>query len=359
MKLPDYDASAATRPRDIVSRHDLSYQRIDFDAIPIIDISASLTGDGAAMRAAAHEIREACVNVGFFYVKGHGVPDPVIAAALAQVTAFFALPEATKLNYNINEIKRHRGFVPVGGLSADPTIVDQQEGYEVGPELPANDPDYLAGSALFGPNVWPAELPAFQPAVYRYFEDTLDLGHRLFRLFALALDIEENFFEPLITKPMAQLRLLYYPETDPMAEPEDAMGIGPHTDYEPFTMLYQTEAGLQVQNRAGQWVEAPPIPGTFIINIGDMLQRWSNDIFVSTPHRVINRSGRERYSMPLFFGTNHDCIVECLASCVSAERPAAYPPTHAGYWTENMHSYSYAYRWEERGKLPNPELGVL
>lgn len=358
MDLPDYDTSAATRPRDIVSRHDLSVERLDFDAIPVIDIGATLGDDSEELRAAAREIYDASVNVGFLYLTNHGIAESVIADALAQIELFFDLPEETKLKYNINDIKRHRGYVPIGALSADPTIVDQQQGYEVGLELPDDDPDYLAGSALFGPNVWPEELPGFQRAVYRYYAEVLALGHRIFRLYALGLGLEEDHFESVLTKPMAQLRLIYYPTTDPMTKPEDAVGIGPHTDYESFTILYQTEAGLEVQNRGGQWVEAPPIPGSFIVNIGDMLQRWTNDLFVSTPHRVINRSGRKRYSLPFFLGTDHDCIVQCLDNCVDADHPPAYPPTHFGYWVENMHSYAYAYRWAERGKLPDPEAAA-
>ena len=356
MKVPDYDPGLETKPTDIAGRHDLRVARLDFEAIPVIDIGATLTGDSEGRLAAARAIREACINVGFFYVTNHGVPRSAIEGMLGPVAEFFDLPEATKRQYDIGVIKRHKGYVPCGGLSADPSILDLQEGYEVGLELPEDDPDHRRGNVLYGPNVWPAEVPAFRPAVSRYFDEVLALGHRLFRLFALALGLPEDHFEPCITKPMAQLRLIYYPEGEPESGPEDNVGIGPHTDYEPFTMLYQTERGLQVQNRAGQWVEAPLVPDAFVINIGDMLQRWTNDLFVSTPHRVINASGRKRYSFPLFLGTNHDTVVECLETCIGPENPPRYPRTHAGYWTENMHTYSYAYRWEERGKLPNPEL---
>ena len=175
-----------------------------------------------------------------------------------------------------------------------------------------DDPDYRAGNALLGPNIWPAEMPEFRRDIYRFFEESMALGKRLYRLFALALDMPEDHFEPLVTKPCAQLRILYYPDTDPT---EAKIGIGAHTDYESFTLLWQSESGLQVQNRAGEWIEAPPIDGTFVINIGDMLQRWTNEVFVSTPHRVINPPGRKRSSLVMFVGTNHDCVVECLPTC--------------------------------------------
>ena len=110
-----------------------------------------------------------------------------------------------------------------------------------------------------------------------------------------------------------------------------------------------------MQNPAGQWIEAPPLNGTFVINIGDMLQRWTNDLFVSTPHRVVSNTGRERYSLPFFFGADYDAVVTCLESCCGPDNPPRYPPTRCGYWTETMHTYSYAYRHEDRGKVPNPE----
>lgn len=352
MQVPEYNDTAKVRPTDITGRTDFNADRIDFDEIPIIDISAMLGDDPTAKIAAAKLVREAAVNVGFFYVKNHGIDESVIDAACQTAAQFYDLPDTVKRQYDVAITKRHKGYVPVGGLSADPTIVDLQEGYEVGLELPADDPYHLAGNALLGPNVWPEEMPEFQRDVYRYFEDAMALGKRLYRLFALSVGMEEYFFEPMITKPCAQLRMLYYPDTDP----KDAkVGIGAHTDYESFTLLWQSQPGLQVQNRAGQWIEAPPIPGTFVINIGDMMMRWTNELFVSTPHRVLNTSGKKRYSMALFFAANHDTIVECLPTCTDESNPPKYPPTHFGYWIENMHSYSYAYRWDERGKLPDPE----
>ena len=352
MDLPEYDETAKIRPTDISDRRDFSADRVDFDEIPVIDIGAMPGDNMDAKLEAAKAAREAAINVGFLYIKNHGISEDVIEAARLATERFYQLPEDVKLQYDVMKSKRHKGYVPVGGLSADPMIMDMQEGYEVGLELPEDDPDHLKGNALLGPNVWPKEMPEFQRDVYRYFEEATELGKRMYRLFALALDMPEDFFEPMVTKPCAQLRMLYYPDTDPN---EAKVGIGAHTDYESVTLLWQSEQGLQVQNRAGQWIEAPPIPGTFVINIGDMLMRWTNDLFVSTPHRVLNTSGRKRYSFALFFAANHDTVVQCLPTCTDASNPPKYPPTHFGYWIENMHSYSYAYRWEERGKLPDPE----
>jgi isopenicillin N synthase-like dioxygenase len=353
MDLPKYDENAPIRPTEVRKGSGYAAERVDFDSIPIVDIGAAISGDADGKRKAAAALREAAANVGFFYIKNHGVPDSVIAKAQDAADRFYALPTEVKKQYDVDKSKRHRGYVPVGGLSADPTTSDLQEGYEVGLEVPADDPDYLAGNALFAPNVWPAEMPEFQTDIYTYFEEMMTLGRTMYRLFALAVGMPEDYFDDKVRKPCAQLRVMYYPDTDPK---ESAVGIGAHTDYESFTVLYQSEAGLQVQNRAGNWIEAPPIPGTFIVNIADMMMRWTNDLFVSTPHRVINTSGNKRFSLALFFAADYGTVVECLPTCRDENNPPKYPPTHFGYWIENMHSYSYAYRWDERGKLPNPEL---
>ena len=171
----------------------------------------------------------------------------------------------------------------------------------------------------------------------------------------LALDLPEDYFNSVLRKPIAQLRLLYYPPVE-KKRPEPQMGIGAHTDYECFTILWQTEPGLQVQNRNNEWIDAPPVEGTFVVNVGDMMMRWTNNLFRSTPHRVVTRARNKRYSFPFFFAANYDTVVRCLETCISEKTPPTYPPTKFGYWVENMHAYSYVYRHDERGKLPNPEL---
>ena len=346
-----------TRPTEVANREVLRARRLDFDQIPVIDLAPMFGSDRASMLRTADAIRDACVRVGFFYIGNHRVPDETVRHARRSTRDFFHLPLESKLKYDIGELKRHRGYVPFGALTADPDAVhDVQEGYEVGLELPADDPDYLAGSALHGPNVWPEEIPDFGASVYRYFESILELGHVLFRAFAIALELPDHYFEPVLTRPTAQLRLIFYPQARADVTDVDTLGIGAHTDYECFTILWQDEPGLQVQNRAKEWIEAAPIEGTFVVNIGDMMQRWTNDLFVSTPHRVANPPGVERISFPLFFGANHDTVVRCLDSCTGPDNPPRYPPTHSGYWIENMHTFSYVYRHHERGKLPNPEL---
>jgi isopenicillin N synthase-like dioxygenase len=173
------------------------------------------------------------------------------------------------------------------------------------------------------------------------------LGCQLFRGFALALDTPERYFDDLIDKPMAQLRVLRYP---PQPQPIDPrhIGVGAHTDYECFTILASSAPGLQVRNSLGHWIAAPPLPGAFVINIGDILARWTNDVFLSTVHRVINSSGAQRFSLPFFFGANFNAEVCCLESCQSEQRPARYAPITAGEWTVSNITAAYGYRADER-----------
>ncbi|MEE2981368.1 MAG: 2-oxoglutarate and iron-dependent oxygenase domain-containing protein [Pseudomonadota bacterium] len=336
---------------------EFSAKRLDFDQIPVIDIDGLFSDDAADRQRVADVVGEACRNVGFFYIRNHRVPEASITGARDAMAAYFDLPLDAKMKLDINQVQRHRGYVPEGGLYADPTArPDLQEGFELSLEVPDNDPLYCDGNIMIGPNVWPDEPAGFQPAVYGYFEQVVELGHVLFKAFALALGIEESFFEDKIDKPMGQLRLIYYPtRVGPVTA--DRIGIGAHSDYECFTILWQDQmGGLQVGNRDGDWVEAPPMDNTFIINIGDMMMRWSNDQFVSTPHRVINNSQGKRYSMPFFFGLNYDTVVTPLGECCGPDNPPHYPPTKSGWWTDQMITDAYDYRKAYRGKLPNPEL---
>jgi len=327
------------------------------DTIPLVDVGALAGGDRAARLATARRVREVCETIGFMYITNHGVPRGAVEDALATTRGFFALPLDAKMRYDIARIGRHRGYVPIGGLTAGAEgEVDEQEGFEVALELPESDADYRAGSYIYGPNVWPHEVAGFREAIYGYFDHMLALGHGLFRLFALALELPEDFFLPAVSKPMAQLRLVRYPTQPPASDERRHPGVGAHTDYECFTILWQSDRGLEVRTPDGRWIEAPPVADTFVINIGDMMQRWTNDLFVSTPHRVLNVTGRERYSLPFFFGANHDTVVRPLAACTGPGRPPRYPPTRCGYWTERMHTEAYAYRRRDRGRLPSPEL---
>jgi isopenicillin N synthase-like dioxygenase len=333
---------------------------MSFKEIPLVDIGAMRGKDFAARRRKAEEVREICHTVGFMYVTNHGVPEELIQRVLRQAEAYFALPLEEKLKTDINKLRYHRGYVPMKALAAQPGgKYDFQEGFEVGFEFPKDYPPFLAGNQVCAPNVWPERPANFQRDVYEYFLAVLGLGRTLFRAFALAFDLPEDWFEDKLENPIANLRLIYYPPHPVEALPDYGAGVGAHSDYECFTILWQSEHGLEVRNPRGEWIAAPPVPGSFVINIGDMMQRWTNDHFVSTPHRVTNRTGRARYSIPLFFSTSYDTIVRPLDRCIAPGDKPHYRPTKVGYWVEQNHAVAYAYRWPDRGRLPDPEIGPV
>ena len=189
----------------------------------------------------------------------------------------------------------HRGYVPSGGITADHSLdgsSDISEAIEMAHDLPADDPDHVRGIRFYGPNNWPAEPADFRWALGTYFDCQLELGRQIFRAFEYALDVEEGYFTSKYTKPLARLRVCYY---EPQPEPLDIahIGLGAHTDYECFTTVWQDREGLQMLSPEGEWLIVPPVEGSLAVNLGDLMQQWTNDTFVSTMHRVINTSGDE------------------------------------------------------------------
>jgi len=206
-----------------------------------------------------------------------------------------------------------------------------------------NDNQTERKGPMEGSNVWPASLPGFKEPILAFYHLLIDLGKTLFHLFALALHLPEDFFDDKILHPAAIMRLLHYPPQTGTVD-DRVIGIGAHTDYECFTILWQENVqALQVLNTAGTWIDATPVPGTFVINIGDQFARWTNDVFKSTRHRAINRSGVRRYSVPLFFGTDYDVKLEALPTCVTADNPAKYQVVTAGEYVKSRLEATYAH----------------
>jgi isopenicillin N synthase-like dioxygenase len=200
--------------------------------------------------------------------------------------------------------------------------------------------------------VWPA-LPGFRDVVARYYAAVFELGQRLLRGFALALELPETFFDRFVTAPPSQLRMLHYP-ANPGAEVK--VGIGAHTDYECFTILLPTTPGLEVMNGAGEWIDAPPRAGCFVVNIGDTLEMWTNGALTATSHRV-RKVSEERFSFPLFFSCDYDVEVQPLPQFVSPERPARYPAVKAGehLYAQTVQSFTYLKQRLAAGELELPE----
>ncbi|MCW2622239.1 MAG: 2OG-Fe(II) oxygenase, partial [Frankiales bacterium] len=294
-------------------------------------------------------------EVGFLYVTGTGVDPALYDGLLAATKEFFALPLADKMAVYIGQSDNHRGYVPVGeeGVSAAP---DHKEAYDLSLDLPVDHPA-VAGARMLGPNQWP-DLPGFADAVQPYYDAVLALGRTLLRGFALALGADADLFDGYVTTPPSQLRLIHYPYAEAGAEQKP--GIGAHTDYEAFTLLRSTAPGLEVMNGAGEWIDAPPRPDAFVVNIGDLLELWTNGTFVATSHRV-RPVAQERWSFPLFFNVDHDTWVEPLPQFLApGERPR--PGLRAGdhLFAQTAQTFGYLRARLASGDLVLPEgsLGV-
>jgi len=296
------------------------------------------SGIPARRLEAARAIDDAARESGFFYAVGHRVPEIERTQLLHRARSFFSLPLNRKMEWYIGNSSNHKGYVPEGEEVFDGGTMDRKEAFDLGSDLPAEDPDVLAGTAILGPNVWP-DIDGFRQDVKTYYDSAAAFAKVLFRGFALALGLEETFFERFITKPPSQLRLVHYPY-DP--DRSDAPGIGAHTDYECFTILFTVAPGLEVLNGAGQWIDAPPLEGAFIVNIGDMMEVFTNGEYLATSHRV--RSVKEeRYSFPLFCTCDYHTIVEPLPQFVGPDRPPRYRPVSAGAHLLAQTAQSFAY----------------
>lgn len=323
----------------------------DFSGIPLVDISALRAGTPAERARVADELGRAAREVGFLYVSGSGIDERLFEDLLVAAKQFFALPIEKKMDVYIGRSRNHRGYVPEGEEVFAAGTKDKKEAFDLSRDLPPDDPDFLAGNPLLGPNQWP-DVPRFKEAASAYYDAVFSLGRTLMQGFAMSLGEEPDVFDPYITKPPSQLRLIHYPFN---AGATDAMGIGAHTDYECFTLLRSTSPGLEVMNGAGEWIDAPPVPGAFIVNIGDILEIWTNGVFVATSHRV-RKVKEERYSFPLFFAVDYHTEVKPMARFVSGSAPAR-PSLMAGehLFAQTVQSFTYQKQRLARGEIKLPE----
>ena len=293
--------------------------------IPAIDLGPLQDGTEASRRQVAAKLGDACERVGFLYLLNHGVPQELIDGVFKASADFFTLPLEKKLEIDIGDSTNYRGFVPMkaaGGTAKG----NLKECFQIQPELPDSDPDVLAGKPLHGANLWPEGMPEFQKALTDYFDAVAKLADRMIPLFALALGLDEALFKSYFSKPISQLRLLCY---EPQSSDMTTIGSQPHTDTGAFTILAQDNAGgLEVANGAGDWARATPIPGSFVVNLGEMMRLWSDGKFRATPHRVVNAAPYQRYSIPFFVNPDFDTLVEPLISC---DLPADTPVFHTSW----------------------------
>lgn len=308
--------------------------------LPIIDLAPLFDGGAGGLESVARDIGSACRTLGFFYIRNHRVPQALIDGAYRVSRQFFALPMDEKRSLSIAHSLSNRGYAAIGSESLEPgKLADVKEAFNVGREPAPGE----AAPLSVGGNAWPA-LPGFRETAGAYYAAMRRLCERLHEAIAVDLGLHVHYFASLVDRPMATLRLLRYP-SHPGVFDGSRYGAGTHTDYGNLTLLAQDEVGgLEVRTRDGRWLTATPVPGTLVCNIGDCLMRWSNDVYVSTPHRVVNTGDRERYSIAFFFDPNPDALVACLPGCAGPRTPARYPPIAAADYLRERLDATYAHR---------------
>lgn len=306
--------------------------------IPVIDLEDFLAGKPGALEETAAQLRHTCENIGFMFVTGHGVPRELVDEVFEASRRFHDLPEADKQALKANE--HNIGYMGHGASVSRASQVYEGErktnlvaAMFVKRELPPDHPDILQNKRFRGPNQWPADdLGGFRETCIAYMDALEALGKSLLPLYALALDLPADFFTMPFSEPQYTLRLSHYP---PMAAEDNQFGLAPHTDSSFMTLLAQNKVeGLQVRRTDGTWIDAPVVPNSFVVNTGDMLRRWSNHRFLSTPHRAVaSVPGRHRYAIPFFFDPQADYVMECLPTCQGPDNPPRYEP---GSYTDYM-----------------------
>lgn len=317
--------------------------------VPLIDVSGIFSESLEDRQAVAQKVRDAATNNGFMYIQNHGIDSSIPAAAYSALLDFFRQPAETKEKAHVKHSKYYNGYKPPQSqrINASESI-DHRETFswtydprydpavsDVN-EIPADIQKYLRQEDFH----WDAttNLPNFKSAIVEYWRACLKLARALVHSFALSLSLPEDFFDAKFSHPDAALALNYYPPITRPAQPSasDVVSIGSHTDFQLFTILWQDNAGgLQVLTRQGQWVHAPPMEGTFVVNFADYMQRITNDKYVSTVHRAQNYSGKERISMPFFFGFNRNESCGVLDNCVAAGEEKRYEEIGCEEWVRS------------------------
>jgi isopenicillin N synthase-like dioxygenase len=305
--------------------------------IPVIDVSGLRSPDLPDRLHVAKALGQACREVGFFYIVGHGISQATRKNIFDAAEQFFKSSNEIKESVSMKFSPHGRGYVGLGMEQLDTEAVDRKEAFNMGLELPSDDAEVLAGAPFRGPNLWPG-IPGWRDTMVDYFNTCHQLEYIIHRGVALDLGLDEEFFTEKLHRPGAFVRLVRYPPVEECDVP-GSLGAGEHTDYGMITILATNSVlGLQVRRRDGVWIEAPNIEDAFVCNIGDLMMRWTNDVYVSTPHRV-RLPDTERYSVVFFMEPNPSTSVETIPTCIPPGGVAHYEPVNAGdYLRERLNA---------------------
>ena len=309
------------------------------DTIPVIDLGPYLGGETGALDRTAEQLRFALTEIGFYFIVNHGVPEGLIRATFAEAARFHALPLDKKMEVRVD---RHNvGYLPLRGDTLRTSTVQAvtkanfNEAFFMARDLADDHPEVIADRRFRSANRWPKELPGFRQTVVGYCDALERLVHKLVRLYAVALELPAAYFDDPFRDFQYKLRMTHYPHQEALAD--DEFGIAPHTDTSFLTLLAPNEVpGLSIRTQGGKWIDAPALPGAYVVNGGQLLQRWTNDVFLATPHRAVNRSGGERYALAFFCDSNIDWPIAAVPTCVGPDKPPKYPTT---YYTDYMIQY--------------------
>ena len=320
---------------------------LEHGRIPVLDIAPYLSGEIGAAARLAREFARVFEDTGFLVIANHGVPLRLAEDTFAVAAQFFARPAADKLALKIGAY--NIGYLPFGGQVVRHSPVNNNtkpnfsESFYITRDRAPDHPDIINKKPLVGLNRWPPDMPAFRAATTAYYAAMEAMTTRLVPVVAMALDLPPDYFDDAFAAPNCTIRLIHYPmHPDPE---ENEFGFAPHTDNNFLTFLAQSALpGLEVRTAEGEWIRPPAVPGTFVVNTGAMLARYSNDRFRATPHRVVNRNVGSRYAIPFFLGPNHNSVVACVPTCVGPDNPPRYEPTTYGAFTERLLTLNFAHR---------------
>lgn len=315
----------------------LHAKREAFSSIPVIDFNDAYSSDLDTRKAVAEKIRKASIGVGFFYIKNHNIPQDLIEQVFTATNRFFTMPIDEKMELHVSRHEQHAGYIAVGGEKLhdqdEQSSADRKESLEISIGLSHDDAIPTGSDVYLRDTRWLARYPEIRNTMHTYYTQMWELAHLLNRISALALSLPEDFFEELFCRPITNIRCLSYPPLDvDTVQNDKTRACGEHSDYLCYTLLVQDDiGGLEVLNNAGEWVQAPPIPGTFVVNTGDLISHWTNDLFASTIHRVTyNQTEHYRHAIAFFTGPNIDAHIECLPSCKDVDNAPRYSPITTG-----------------------------